>query len=386
MKTDLTLEQLAARIAEDAENKKDLITDTSNMSVFQDPYSTTPKLLMEMKGQEDPFAINDYTHGQICEAIEKLPRPYYNHVMQDDPELLARIINRTFTRKPKRRMIRTMKRGDEYIWRAFLSDKYRRIDNDDVTPVIFTVFNECEGLIVKSASVTETKLYLKVVYPKFSFETRKGDIVQSGLMITNSEVGSGRYSTAPWFLRKTCDNGQCIEEYGINKNHIGKRIEGEGQDVYELFREATLKADDASFLMMVEDVTRAALNDANKFQLIANKMIAQTEEEIKGDIPAAVELLAEKNNLGQEAKSSILNFLLKSKDHTRYGLTQAVTATARDDQNKMSYDDATDLERLGGRVFSMGDAEWAAIANAKPVEAKVVSRKRNVGTTLKKAA
>ena len=100
MKTDLTLEQLAEQVAEDAANKKDLLTRTDNINVFQDPYSTTPKLVAEIKGQPDAFAINDYTHGQICEAIEKLPRPYYNHVLNDDPELLARIVNRTFTRKP----------------------------------------------------------------------------------------------------------------------------------------------------------------------------------------------------------------------------------------------------------------------------------------------
>lgn len=34
-------------------------------------------------------------------------------------------------------------------------------------------------------------MYIKVVTPRLSFEVKKGDIVQGGIVLSNSEVGEG---------------------------------------------------------------------------------------------------------------------------------------------------------------------------------------------------
>ena len=48
-----------------------------------------------------------------------------------------------------------------------------------------------------SCEVTENRLYLKVVNHRLEMEVRKGDIVQAGVMISNSEVGLGAVSIQP---------------------------------------------------------------------------------------------------------------------------------------------------------------------------------------------
>ena len=56
-----------------------------------------------------------------------------------------------------------------------------------------------------SCEVTENRLYLKVVNHRLEMEVRKGDIVQAGVMISNSEVGLGAVSIQPLVLRRCAD-------------------------------------------------------------------------------------------------------------------------------------------------------------------------------------
>ena len=75
--------------------------------------------------------------------------------------------------------------------RAVLSDRYRRLDNFDLAENVLPILQRLEGTSLESVDLTETKMYLKAITPRVTFEVAPGDIVQAGVVITNSEVGCG---------------------------------------------------------------------------------------------------------------------------------------------------------------------------------------------------
>ena len=70
-----------------------------------------------------------------------------------------------------------------------------------------TWLQRLEGARFESVELTETKMYLKVVTPRVEFEVAPGDVVQAGIVITNSEVGCGTLSVQPLIFRLVCRNG-----------------------------------------------------------------------------------------------------------------------------------------------------------------------------------
>ena len=49
---------------------------------------------------------------------------------------------------------------------------------------------------------------------------------------------------------------------------------------------------------------------------------------------------------------------------TQYDLVNAITAVARDDSGELSYDRATELEMLGGKIIELPPSDWKVIAEA----------------------
>ena len=48
--------------------------------------------------------------------------------------------------------------------------------------------------------MTDERMYIKVVNPRLETEVVPGDVVQSGILITNSEVGMGSMAVQPLVL------------------------------------------------------------------------------------------------------------------------------------------------------------------------------------------
>ena len=73
---------------------------------------------------------------------------------------------------------------------------------------------------IMSVEVTSEKLYLKIV------DTRKeyacaGDTVQSGVVISNSEVGLGAVAVQPLLYTLKCSNGM-VDSMAERKTHVGR--------------------------------------------------------------------------------------------------------------------------------------------------------------------
>lgn len=353
MKTGRSLSDLASEIERQAKAKKDFIAATPTLAVVPDIDRKTVDLVIGDQGQ---FPIMDLALTQIGERVG-IPVKYMRKMAEEAPQLLAVNVNHWFKETSERRMVRTL---DDRV-RAFLSDKYQRIDNFDVANTVLPVLREVPGLKILSTEVTEHRLYIKASTSAVTGEIksrRVGDIVEAGVMISNSEVGLGAVNVSPFAHFLACLNGM-TREGGKRWNHIGRRA-AEQDNPYVLLSDEALKADDRAQLLMIRDTLKSALNQ-DIFNKWLGKIQGLTEQHIQGDVPKAIEVLSNDFGLTQGEQQFVLRHLIEGGDLSRYGVLNALTRTAEDVE---SYDRATDLEMLGARVVDLPANEWKRVAEA----------------------
>lgn len=342
MKQGKTLNELAKELERQRLARKDFIADTAGLEVVTDSNGVT-KVMMGFTDISGEFVISDIAHQQIATRLQ-IPFRYYQKMRLEYPELLDKNINSWFARTNEKRMLRTL---DNRL-RAFLSDRYRRLDNLELAEAVLPILNEIKGLEIISSEITETHMYIKVINKKLKSEVGENDIVQAGMVISNSEVGLGSLKVEPLVYRLVCKNGLIVKDYTQKKYHVGKQVDSE-ESAYEIYRDETLAADDKAFFMKVQDTVRCAV-DETKFLLSVNKLIA-VKSEHTGDNPIkTVELLADKYILNQNERGSILRHFIMGGDDSRFGLINAVTRASQDIED---YNRATELERLGGELLSL---------------------------------
>ena len=278
-------------------------------------------------------------HQQIAARLN-IPYRYYQKMQSEAPALLDTNVNTWLNEKPERRMIRVL---DGNV-RAFLSDRYRRLDNLELCAAVLPVIQEMQGSQIESCEVTPTHLYIKVVNRRVKAEIKVGDVVQAGFVVSNSEVGLGSLRVEPLVFRLVCKNGLICKDLAQKKYHVGRQVNASDDSAYELYSEATLAQDDKAFFMKVQDVVRAAVDEA-KFMLTVNRMRESTQIPLTHD-----PLLADKFQLTENERGNILRQLFMQGDNSRYGLVNAVTAASK---IAKTYERATDLERIGGEILAL---------------------------------
>ena len=342
MKQGRNLMELGKELQRQKRNRQDFLADTRTLEVESNSYGST--LHLSLDGKTYGFGIGELAHQQIAARLN-IPYRYYAKMQNEAPELLDQNINTWLEQKPERRMIRVL---DGKV-RAFLSDRYRRLDNLELCAAVLPVIQEMNGSQIESCEVTPTHLYLKVVNRRVKAEVKVGDVVQAGFVVSNSEVGLGSLRVEPLVFRLACKNGLICKDLAQRKYHVGRQVNASDDTAYELYSEATLAQDDKAFFMKVQDVVRAAVDEA-KFMLTVNRMRESTQIPLKHDPVKSVELLADKFQLTENERGDILRQLFMGADNSRYGLVNAVTAASK---IAKTYERATDLERIGGEILAL---------------------------------
>lgn len=334
--------------------KKDMIVDMGALSM--DPGDTGLALQVTGGSMAAQYGINDIAHRQIGQTL-KIPALYYDRMRTEYPELLAQNVNGWFARTPDtKRMLRTM----DGTARALLSDRYRRIDNFEVASAVLPIISGMDGASVESCELTESRMYLKVVNPRVTAEVKKGDIVQAGIIISNSEVGMGSVNVSPLVYRLVCSNGMIAQDGAVRKYHVGRANEG-GED-FSIYRNETIEADDKAFLMKLEDSVKAAVDQA-RFAAIVDKMREATEATMEAKVvPQVVELASKEYGITEAEGKGILGHLIAGGDLSLYGLANAVTRQAQDVE---SYDRSTELEATGYKIITMAPALWRSLTRER---------------------
>lgn len=352
MKAGRTIQEVACEIQRQASAKVDYLINTGSLRM--ETWNSQPMLRLLDDGGSDqiePLTVKDAAHQQIGSYLN-IPRKYYDRMRQDDPELLAHNVNRWFRREPAQRMIRTI---DGHA-RAFLSNRYRRIDNLDIAKITLPIIGEMSEARYESCEITDDYLYIKVVNPKLTTEVVPGDVVQAGVVISNSETGLGAVMVQPLIYRLVCSNGMVVNDARTRRNHVG-RVNSSDEN-FLLYSQETLAADDHAFILKIQDTVRAAVDEA-RFARVVDKMRESREVKLDtGNIPGIIKMASSSFGITDAEGEGIFQRLIEDADYTLYGLANAVTRFSQDVEN---YDRASKLEEIGYSVLTMSPELFRAI-------------------------
>lgn len=376
MKTGKTLSQLAAEIERQRDAKRDFVAPARNLHM-----TATKELPPSLRiGEGIQVGVGDIAHQQIAE-FAGIPKAYYSKMQAEAPELLATNVNEWFQRTGASRMVRTL----DNKARALLSDRYRPLDNDQLVEAVLPALMEA-NLEIVSCEVTERRLYIKAIDPKTqrfvpngfrigdgshqAFRVPSGEICPA-IQISNSEIGAGTLSVVGGALDSGCTNLMWRwRDAGMKKYHIGGKADI-GEQLYAILSPETRRVTDQAVWLQVRDTVKHALSP-EAFTAYAETLAEAAQDRIdeKVDPAKVVEVTAKKFGLSDGQRVSVLQHLIRGGDLSKFGLANAVTSAANEQED---YDAATDLEALGGKIIELPKTEWAVIKEARNVKEKIAA-------------
>ena len=360
-----TLIELAQELQNQQETKKDFLVDSPALRVEPEVVLCengkeiwNQKLILGKNGASEVMGINELGHKQLSSRLG-IPRAYYQRLREGYPQLLANNINEIAHNEPQKLLVRSLKQNA----RAFLSDRYRTIDNYDLMNAILPVLTDASQigteLVVDSCEVTEKRMYIKILFPKVQGEIKVNDPVQAGLVISNSEVGDGSLKVERLLYILRCKNGMILPA-SLRKYHAGRRQEfAELDSAVEVYSDRTKQLDDMALFSKVADVVKAAFN-LEEFQRQIEEFQHTTKNLVTVPPIEFIEVTAKKFGLAENEKTNTLKHFLQFGDLSQYGLCNAITSTAQEPDT--DYDRSVSLERLGSQVLNLSRTEWSVLA------------------------
>jgi hypothetical protein len=260
-------------------------------------------------------------------------------------------------------MLRLLKGDDEGsgIARAWLSDRYKVIDNLDILVAALDGVRQSGASIkVEGCDLTESRMYVRISAPEVADyapgllknyrnpwgggRVRAGhfgediagalraahnegmerqDLVFAGFVITNSELGNGAFTIVPRLVIQICDNGLTITADALRAVHLGARMD---QGVVK-YSEDTEEKRLALVTAQARDAVKTFLDPA-----YVNAKISEIEalagEPVK-DAPKVVAEVVAKSVIPADLESTVLDFFVAGGQMTAGGVMQAVTAAAQ---------------------------------------------------------
>ncbi|MCL4182345.1 MAG: DUF932 domain-containing protein [Burkholderiaceae bacterium] len=353
MRNGRTLLSLAQELQRQLDTKKDLVVPSAFVRHETSEHGSTQLVVEEAAGSAS-YGVMPLARRQLADKLG-IPYAYFERMRENQPGLLDRNVNTWLQSESERRLLRTL---DGNV-RAVLSDRYRRLDNYDLAEHVLPILQGLPDIVFESVELTETRMYIKCVTPRLKFEMAPGDVVQAGIVISNSEVGQGTLSVQPLLFRLVCRNGLIVADRALRKTHAGRALaqQEEGVTVYQ---DDTLQADDKAFFLKVRDIVQAAVSEVT-FRQAAEKMQRTMGIALAGDPVQVVQVLAQRYTLNDAERSGVLRHLVTGADLSGYGLINAVTQYSHDVED---YDRATEFEMLGGKLMELTRQEWKGLAEA----------------------
>lgn len=299
------------------------------------------------------YATNDVFDDGVATRLN-IPRAYLRKMRQEEPDLYATNINTWLAGDSRKHLIRTYENGDTRTARALLSDRFRALDNlDALNAALIGIMRNDGGTQVEvdSADLSERRMVVRLRAPQvaaaapallrgyrspFSGATGTDNpTVFAGLVITNSETGSGAFTLVPRLEVEICTNGMVIKKDASRAVHLGARLD-QGQINWS---QTTQKAALDLITAKAADAVAAFLDPAYLNQAIeelthaADKTITQPSDTITR--------VAKTMNYSKEETDTILTHFIQGGQLTAGGIMQAITATA---QTLPDSDRAWDME------------------------------------------
>jgi hypothetical protein len=298
------------------------------------------------------FELNDHALRQV-EGFAGIPLRYADRMKAEAPDLYQHNVNTWLDKSDATRMIRT--RGG-VMARAYLSDRYKRLDH---LPVLDKVGGELlsVGAIIESAEITDQKMYLKAVLPNTRRDLpvrQVGDTVEAGIMVSNSEIGSGALTVTAFMHRLVCLNGMVVSDVAgkLRIPHFGGRL-----DNAALSSESEQAAMTAS-LLQARDAVRALASGEWLDNL--GDIFGRADRRVLEEPGKAVQTMAKTYGWSETEQQGLISRLIQQGgEPTVWSLANAVTNLA---QSVESYDRSTELEAQGWDVVQGVGMNQVAVA------------------------
>ena len=337
MKKGHDVKEMLNNINEDTKNKRDYLVDMKSIKVETNNF-VYPSISSDHLSQGS-FVLTDHSLNQLCGKLE-IGTQYLRKCLPVSQQLVTHNLNFWINNsKEKELMLRTyVDINDDIVARALCSNRYKRIDNDVVANHSLNKLMDL-GLDIKYSHYDRDTLNITAVNPKLEGEVTKGDVVQSGVTITNSEIGSGSLMIQPFIYRLVCTNGMVAPRY-LNRfysRHVGKIvIDASNDDQYITIIDKMQKQID---LVNSEDVWRESFQGLlnSRKQKINSHQIVQ---------------LAKRHGVTESERADIFARLNKYVGDTfttsKYELANAVTNMGNDEHRSDSR--ARFFQELGGLI------------------------------------
>lgn len=260
-------------------------------------------------------------------------------------QLAARVVDEHLSHSDETYMLRSV--GNEI--RAFLSDRYKRLDTQTVLRKCITSLRET-GAQIWRVECKDTQVGVEAVVPRvYRIDTpRNGmECVAFGAVYRTSDFGDGAECVHAAVMRAWCTN-LAVSEQILRKVHFGRRVEM--MDNVQLSRQS-LAAEAALHANIVSDVIVGSLSQESVDRYIKNVQLASSKSLDSDD---AVELLDGMGFTDDEIRrvTDLLseNDIEKVPDGplTRWKLSQAVSWLA--DNDDLASAKSHDMKKAAGSL------------------------------------
>lgn len=283
-------------------------------------------------------------------------------MLSDTPELLASNINTWLSRKERTKyLLRTFDYGIEgtnNLCRAMLSDRYSILDNYDVLLAALEAIKKT-GIHVEivKAEITERRMYLYIIAPEIHIEATElldgylahskltnnmvNNGIISGLMLTNSEVGLGRFEVCACAQVVKCTNRMIDRNARFRKTHLGAKMD-EG---FVEWSTSTIRKNYELIISQVGDAVKTYLSKEYLGNL-TSKLLKYKYDKIEN--PAnVIEIVSAEIGLSETHRQAILKHFYKDNDDSSFGLMNAFTREAQNVNIDLGYEiESTAFELL----------------------------------------
>ena len=256
-------------------------------------------------------------------------------------------------------------------WRAILSNQYLPIPS---VSILDRAMMHCNNLYksngyraeLKSAEVNEDRLYAKFIFPDMvsrALRTRRqNDIVQIGFVLYNNEIGSGSYGVRSFVEFLACTNGMILPKWSTNltKVHRTGRIEMDGDIVVS---SETRRAQIEASLSELSDMINTVIAPERLERLTkAVEYAASSPDIADAHIQKTVQKIAKAEVLSETESNAVYQAFIRGNDLGQFGMSQAICSN--DVARTLSFERATHLETVAGKVLTMDRGEWSRLAVA----------------------
>ena len=387
-----TLVNLQNKLTRLHDLKQDVIVSADKLTFWRGELKLTEPVLTDsgVMTPDTKYVCTDRFIDSIASRL-KIPAKYLRDVHKNRTPVFDDILNghlhadtyfqntengsvplREFPQYSKNSLVRLYaptSEGERGTARYFGSDRYGIFDNHDALVAFLGGIQKAgfnaDDIEVRRANITDTKMLVEIDLPGIQTEANEllegyvppmnarnhtdDAIVNVGLLLSNSEVGSGALNVNYIIRINRCSNGWVIEDVNdARRVHLGGQ---HNEGVVKMGRDTADK--NAELVMLqVKDAVQTYCDTDFLIQQV-ERVTAKAKKRVEDPIET-FKTVSKKLSLSENEHAGIFNhFMSSGVQNTAGGITQAITSYIQTDEALTNVDRAHDLQMQAVRAMEL---------------------------------